>query len=135
MINITANDAHLAHIAAEWLQDDEDRSYDADDRQSIQNLKTIDRGLLVTGAEQTPAEADILLREVVQAELDSWVSNASQRLINRAGLVLGTGVPVLDPILADDHGPNPGDHSLIQDWVCGIFVLRCCTCAHLFKIS
>lgn len=136
MISFTVNDARMATIASEILEDhceDARRDYSRDDRESAKKLGKLRQGLLVTGIEQSAAEAAELLKAVVQAELDHWVPDASQRLINRAATVLADG-PILDPVLAPDHGNNPGDHALIQDWVCGIFVLRCCTCARLFKV-
>ena len=138
MINITVNDAHTAQRGTEWLEDaaeDRHSGYDftREDRDSIKKLSKMQRGLLVTGDEQTEEEAEALLREVLSSEMDHWVPNASQRLINRAALILA-GSHLLDPILEMDHGHNPGDHALTQDWVCGIFVLRCVTCARLFKI-
>lgn len=135
MISFTADDAHMADHASEMLQDAclEQSSYTRDNYDSAKKLGDLSQGLLVTGIEQTQAEAEALLKQVVQAELDHWAPNASQRLINRAAMILADG-PILDPVLASDHGNNPGDHALIQDWVCGIFVLRCCTCARLFKV-
>lgn len=136
MISFTANDAHMADHASEIMQDfclERGSGYTRDNYDSAKKLGKLRQGLLVTGDEQSAAEAAELLKSVVQAELDHWVPDASQRLINRAATVLADG-PILDPVLASDHGNNPGDHALIQDWVCGIFVLRCCTCARLFKV-
>lgn len=136
MISLTASDVRMIRHGGEVLEDfclERGSEYDAEDYESAKKMGRMRRGLLVTGDEQTQAEAEALMKSVVQAELDSWVPDASQRLINRASTVL-VGGPILDPILSTDHGDSPGDHALVQDWVCGIFVLRCCTCAHLFKV-
>jgi hypothetical protein len=128
----------MADRASEFMVDlCDDRGsgydFDRDDRESAVKLSKLRRGLLVTGDEQTDVEAEALLKEVIRVELDNWVPDASQRLIDRASLVL-TGEKLLDPIIAPDHGDSPAVHSLVQDWVCGIFVLRCATCAHMYKV-
>jgi len=137
MISITSNDAHMIRVAGEYMADvaeDQTRDYDAEDRESIRRMSNISRGLLVTGDAQTEAEAAELLKAVVLVELASWVPDASQRLIDRAAAALGhRDGPLLDAAAAD-CGREASVHALTQDWVCGIFVLRCVHCAHLYKI-
>lgn len=138
MINVTSNDAHIVQRGAEWLEDAaEDRAsgydFDRDDRESITRIGKLRRGLLVTGDQFTEDEGLALLKEVITSELEHWVPGSSQRLINRAGVLL-VGGPILIGATEADHGPGPADHALLQDWVAGIFVLRCVTCSHLFKI-
>lgn len=71
-----------------------------------------------------------LLQSVVLAEMDHWIPGASQRLIGRAAELLDhdLGMRMAEP----DHGNDPGAHALFPDWVCGVYVQRCATCAHLF---
>lgn len=136
MISFNINDGHMATRASEVMQDlylEGEGDFTRDDYDSAKKLGQLRRGLLVTGDEQTQVESEALLKEVVAAELERWVPDASQRLINRASGALGFA-GLLDPVLAADHGDNPRDHALSQDWVCGIFVLRCVTCARLFKV-
>jgi hypothetical protein len=137
MIIVTPNDAHVAHHASEMVEDhyetDGARDHTPEDRESARRLGKLGRGLLVTGDPFTVDEGVTLLKEVVTSELDHWIPGASQRLINRASLIL-VGSPILGAATEADHGPNPADHALLQDWVAGIFVLRCVTCAHLFKV-
>lgn len=137
MINITPNDAQVACEGAEWMEEhyetDGVRDHTPEDRESARRLGKMRRGLLVTGDPFTVDEGVALLKEVVTSELDHWVPGSSQRLINRASLVL-VGSPILAAATETDHGPGPADHALLQDWVAGIFVLRCVTCAHLFKV-
>lgn len=136
MIVFNANDSRMAPLASELLQDhclECYNEYDEDDLKSAKKLGKLRRGLLITGDAQTHDEAEALLRKVVMSEMENWVADASQRLINRACGALGF-MDLLDSDFTPDHGGNPGDHALVQDWVMGIFVLRCCTCARLFKI-
>lgn len=87
--------------------------------------------LMLTGDEIDRAEADLLLQDVVKASMGDWVPNASQRLISRAAGALGRYVPEQS---TRDHGPNPGDHALVADWVAGMYVEVCVTCARLFEV-
>lgn len=75
-------------------------------------------------------DESMLLQSVVLAEMDHWVAGSSQKLICRAAELLDHDLGL--PMSAPDHGPNPGDHALCADWVCGVYVQRCVTCAHLF---
>lgn len=135
MISFTSDDADMATRSSEVMEDflHDMRSTTQAELDAAKKLGKLRRGLLVTGDSQTEAEAELLLREVVVTELAHWIPGNSQRLINRASLVL-VGAPILDPIMADDHGASPANHTLFQDWVCGIYVLRCTTCARLFKV-
>lgn len=132
MINVTPNDANMIRRGA---AQDRTSGYDfcRDDRESIERIGKMRRGLLVTGDPFTVDEGVALLKDVITSELEHWIPGASQRLINRAGVLL-VGNAILDSAIEADHGPNPADHALRQDWVAGIFVLRCVTCSHLFKI-
>lgn len=114
---------------------DRPNEYGNCDDMSVKKLRRLGdhSGIMVTGCKITGDQGRTLLKEVVRGELDHWVPDASQRLIGRASLVLGLDV-LLDPQIEKDHGPRPQDHALIGDWVCGIYVMRCATCAHLFKV-
>lgn len=87
---------------------------------------------LVTGDEMGHPDAVAMFRQIVEAELDHWCPNASQRLIHRAGHALGVRHPVM---LSDapDCGAEPGWHALFGDWVAGLFVRRCATCCRIFR--
>jgi hypothetical protein len=87
--------------------------------------------LVITGEDISHRDAALVFAAVVQAELNHWIPNASQRLIHRAGHALGVRHPVM---LSDnkDCGSEPGWHALIADWVAGIYVRRCVTCCRLY---
>lgn len=125
---------HLSELATDWCLD-ESNGYTEQDRDAAEKIGKLGHasGLMVTGDSLTVAEGEALLKQVVLSELAHWVPGSSQRLIHRASIVL-TGKGLLDPVLAEDHGPLPQDHALVQDWICGVYVMRCCTCAHLFRV-
>lgn len=87
----------------------------------------------VQAAETSSEETAAMLRHIVQAELDHWVPDASQRLIWRAGLLLG--LPTIPEPTRPDCGPKHISHPLIADWVAGIYVMRCVSCNRLFDHS
>lgn len=71
-----------------------------------------------------------VMHDIIQAELANWVPGASQRLIHRAGSALDHPMP--EP-QANDCGAEPGWHALVADWAAGIYVMRCVTCARLYR--
>lgn len=138
MIVWNVYDRDMATVAAEHLACAlEDRAYHRDNpdlsADKLEALGRVHSGLLITGDTLKQTEAEALLREVVKTEVEHWVPDASQRLIRRASLALGFE-NLLDPDFQKDHGPLPQDHALVMDWVVGIYVARCATCAHLFKV-
>jgi hypothetical protein len=61
------------------------------------------------------------------------VPNTSQRLLHRAGRIVGIHQP--NPSLGfTDCGPDAGDHALISDWVAGLYLHRCSDCFRLFEL-
>lgn len=138
MLILNASDMATVTVAAEMLTEAlEDRAYANDNpdmsARKLEALGGLDHAFVVTGAPLTTADATVLLREVVRTEVERWIPDASQRLINRAALALGFE-GLLDPAFEKDHGPLPQDHALVMDWVLGLYVARCATCAHLFKV-
>lgn len=89
--------------------------------------------VLVVDLNRTPHrdEAYEAIQDIVKLELANWVPGASQRLIRRASALLGFAVGPMP--LADDHGPNPGDHALFPDWTGGQYVQKCAGCHRLFR--
>lgn len=98
----------------------------------VEEVSQAPAALVLTGGELNRAEERELFRRIVNAELDNWVPNASQRLIFRAGRALGVGGS-WPRQASEDCGDNPGDHSLFSNWVAGIFVRHCATCHRLFR--
>lgn len=92
--------------------------------------KTSTTAVVVTGDERD-AESHSMFREIVKAELGHWVPNASQRLLYRAGRIIGIDQP--DPAKGlRDCGPDRAHHALISDWVAGLYLYRCVNCFRLF---
>lgn len=78
-------------------------------------------------------EAHEMFRQIVAAELDNWVPNASQRLLYRSGGIVGINQP--DPSKGrPDCGPEREQHCLISDWVAGLFLMRCSSCFRLYEV-
>jgi len=136
MIVWNVYDRDMAAVVAERMADDvieEPQRYGDVSVDKLEALGRVHSGLLLTGENLTKSNAEALLREVVRTEIEHWVPDASQRLIQRASAALGIEPP-LDPAFKRDHGPLPQDHALVMTWVCGWYVARCATCAHLFKV-
>lgn len=74
-------------------------------------------------------DEQLIMQDIVRAELKSWVPVASQGVIHRAGKILGVPQPAST---GHDCGSEPGQHALFPDWVVGLYVLRCCTCMRIF---
>lgn len=130
----------LHHIAHDVLPDRlaYDSGYTDQDRKTVAKLQQMadqhETAVVLSGADLTDehgtdAEARALFQQIVQAELDHWVPNASQRLLYRAGMVLG--VPQPQP-RREDCGPARSAHALVHDWVASRYLLRCATCLRLF---
>ena len=137
MIHWTTADAlMLAHVVSEM---NEHVMYDGDftdkDRATMAKLEELSKaGAAVTvTSEQQDYRAELgLFLQIVQAELDHWVPNASQRLLFRAGAALGVKQP--DPArVRADCGAARADHATVPDWVSTLYVHRCINCAHLFR--
>lgn len=138
MISLNGSDAAAIRIAAENLSELlEDREYAHDhpglSADTLERIADLPNAFILTGEDVDPDQALKLLRQVVTTEMEHWVPNKSQRLIDRAARALGFE-PLLDPQLAEDCGAAASQHPLILGWVCGLYVARCSTCAHLFKV-
>ena len=73
-----------------------------------------------------------LFTRVVDAELNAWVPDASQRLLHRAGARLGFTRP--DPATTlPDCGPYVSNHATVPNWVGHVYVLDCVNCARIFR--
>lgn len=144
MIPFDREDAQMLHHIVKDVMADRlayDAEYTEKDRQVVDKLGELADAaatgtvLAVTGRDLTDdrgtnAEARKLFHKILNAELDHWVPNASQRLLHRAGAVLG--VPQPKP-RRDDCGPTEFDHALIHDWVGSAYLLRCSTCLRLYR--
>ena len=137
MIHWTTADAQmLAHvtdvmnerIAVEGGYEEESK----DTMVKLEELSTAGAAVTVT-SEQQDYRAELgLFLQIVQAELDHWVPNASQRLLFRAGAALGVKQP--DPArVRADCGAARADHATVPDWVSTLYVHRCINCARLFR--
>lgn len=124
--------AHTADVMVDRVNGED--GYTHGDRMVVDAIDHMGRAetsvVVLTGEECAEDEAKGLLRQIVEAELRTWVPGASQRLIYRAANALGFKQPW--PV-AEDHGPNPGSHALFADHVAGLHVMRCATCMRLFK--
>ena len=137
MIHFTEDDALMLRHTAEVMQDRaaDDGNYTENDINVADRIERMGQGrqsLLITGDELDQQDALVLYRNIVHAELDAWVPDASQRLLQRVGHALGVRHPLLTTGRAD-CGAEPGWHALVADWVCGIYVYRCVTCGRLYK--
>jgi hypothetical protein len=87
---------------------------------------------VVVLADDVDAEARQMFQAIVRAELRHWVPGASQRLLYRAGRVVGIEQP--NPAKGRrDCGADRTDHALISDWVAGLYLHRCSSCFRLFE--
>lgn len=87
--------------------------------------------VVVTG-EEFDSGAHQMFQAIVKAELANWVPDASQRLLYRAGRIVG--IEQNDPSQAGsrDCGPERIQHTLISDWVAGLYLSRCVNCFRLY---
>ncbi|AMD42777.1 hypothetical protein SEA_XKCD426_36 [Streptomyces phage Xkcd426] len=139
MLHIRHDELGMFKHAAETTQDrihNDCTGYTDADQRAVNHIDVIGTretsALVVTGDELLAVDAMRLFRQVVAAELKHWVPDASQRLLHRAAGALGVqahgGLVTSNP----DCGAEPGWHALTADWVAGIFVRRCVTCARLY---
>jgi hypothetical protein len=128
--------SHTAEVMGDRMHDEPDQWTNTDEAtvDRIERMGKSPAGMLViTGDEMNLIDQRRLMAKVVNAELDHWVPDASQRLIWRASQVLnGTYGAV---VLTDqpDCGAEPSWHALTADWVVGIYVRRCVTCGRLYR--
>jgi hypothetical protein len=137
MIHWTADDTqfldHMTDVMGDRLCSES--GYTEQDEATMTKLKELAKaGAAVTvTSEQQDYRAELgLFLQIVQAELDHWVPNASQRLLFRAGAALGVKQP--DPArVRADCGSGRADHATVPDWVSTLYVHRCINCARLFR--
>lgn len=138
MIHWTEDDAQmLAHVvdivnnrmAVKSGYTDEDEATMA----KLEALSKAGHALTVTGAQQGGDASRALFTDVVNAELDNWVPNASQRLLFRAGAALGQHHPDARPTQNEDCGPERSAHALIPGWLASVYVHQCATCLRTYR--
>lgn len=85
--------------------------------------------LVITG-DGADSDGQQLFQTIMRAELAHWVPNASQRLLYRAGRLLGVQQP--NPATGR---PECGEHAhaLNSEWIVGIYVRRCVHCFRLLE--
>lgn len=141
MIHFTQGDAQMLNHTVDVIGDrmHHEDGYTDQDRATVTKLDKLAKAgaaVVITGAElaDEPHDADPQVRQmfqdIVKAELAHWVPGASQRLIYRAGLVLGVHQPMPR---RDDCGPERINHALVSYWVAGLYLHRCSTCFRLFE--
>lgn len=99
----------------------------------VQDMSNAPVSTVVVTGEEIDAEARQMFQAIVQAELRAWVPGASQRLLYRAGRIVGIQQP--NPAKAQrDCGDDYANHALISDWVAGLYLHRCSDCFRLFEL-
>lgn len=139
MIHFNRDELEMLDHAANTMNDRilcEPDEYTRSDNSAIRKLfqtaNTETSAIVITGEELDKQERIWAFRQVLDAELRHWVPNASQRLLTRAAAALeveyppGVGKSV-------DCGAEPGWHALIGDWLAGIYVRRCISCARVYR--
>lgn len=110
--------------------------YTEQDEATMVKLKALSKmgpAVTVAGDDLDEDARKSLFTEVVNAELDNWIPNASQRLLFRAGAALGQHHPGAKPTDAEDCGPSRAQHALILGWLASVYVHQCATCLRLYR--
>lgn len=127
---------HVVDVICDKMHMEKDE-YTEEDRETVRKLNETSEKttttLLITGDDVSQGEAYDMFAKIVDAELRNWVPGASQRLLYRAGAVLGIAQPNPQYGTAD-CGPATSDHALIATWVVGRYVYRCSSCFRLFDL-
>ncbi len=138
MIRWTYNDmqmlAHVVDVVGDQMLNED--GYTDQDRKTMAKLEALAQAgasLTVDGSKVERNEAAQTFVDIVRAELDNWVPDASQRLLYRAGAALGISQPDPGNARQPDCGPHVGDHAIISDWIAGLYVQRCVNCFRIFK--
>lgn len=138
MLHFTQDDQqmmnHVVDVVTDRMRHED--GYTEQDDATMTKLDTLTNGLdgtsavVITGDECPKDEAALLFQDVVKAELKHWVPGASQRLLFRAGRALGIEQP-------EPRNPDCGQlrsyHALVSDWVAGLYVQRCSSCARIYE--
>lgn len=140
MLHITRDDQQMMNHMVEVITDRmrHNDGYTDQDDATVTKLDQLTNGLdgtsavVLTGDDQSEDEARSLLAQVVRAELKHWVPGASQRLIYRAANAMGFKQPYPT---RPDCGEAASAHSLVADWVAGMYLMRCASCLRLYPTS
>lgn len=126
--------AHVVEVMGDRMHHED--GYTEQDEATMTKLEELSKAgpalTATSGPQDYRAELGMFMR-VLDAELDNWVPDASQRLLFRARRVLGAdGIP--DPAYGrSDCGPERGDHALFTDWIGDRYVHRCASCFRLYR--
>lgn len=125
---------HVVDVIGDRMRHED--GYTEQDERTVTKLDKLAKSpttSIVILADDVDAEARQMFQAIVQAELRAWVPGASQRLLYRAGRIVGIEQP--NPAKGQpDCGPNVADHALINDWVAGLYLHRCSNCFRLFQL-
>lgn len=125
---------HVVDVIGDRMRHED--GYTEQDERTVTKLDKLAKSpttSIVVLADDVDAEARQMFQAIVQAELRAWVPGASQRLLYRAGRIVGIEQP--NPAKGQpDCGPDVADHALINDWVAGLYLHRCSNCFRLFQL-
>lgn len=125
---------HVVDVIGDRMRHED--GYTEQDERTVTKLDKLAKSpttSIVILADDVDAEARQVFQAIVQAELRAWVPGASQRLLYRAGRIVGIEQP--NPAKGQpDCGSDVADHALINDWVAGLYLHRCSTCFRLFQL-
>lgn len=125
---------HIVDVVGDRMHHED--GYTEQDRltfMKVQDMSTAPATVVVVTGEEIDSEARQMFQAIVRAELAHWVPGASQRLLYRAGRIVGVDQP--NPAKGEaDCGPDRADHALISDWVAGLYLMRCSSCFRLYDI-
>lgn len=125
---------HVVDVIGDRMRHED--GYTEQDEQTVTKLDKLAKSpttSVVVLADDVDAEARQMFRAIVQAELRAWVPGASQRLLYRAGRIVGIQQP--NPAKGQpDCGPDVANHALFSDWVAGLYLHRCSDCFRLFEL-
>lgn len=125
---------HVQEVMDDRMSDS--NGYTDQDRRSLAKLETLAdpaATVVIVNKGTLPRDvATLQIQDIVRAEMQNWVPNASQRLIRRASVMLD--LPCMPVPMYEDHGPDRSKHTLLPDWVGGLYLMRCATCNRLFNI-
>jgi hypothetical protein len=125
---------HVVDVIGDRMRHED--GYTEQDERTVTKLERLAKSpttSIVILADDVDAEARQMFQAIVQAELRAWVPGASQRLLYRAGRIVGIEQP--NPAKGQpDCGPDVADHALINDWVAGLYLHRCSNCFRLFQL-
>jgi hypothetical protein len=125
---------HVVDVIGDRMRHED--GYTEQDERTVTKLDKLAKSpttSIVILADDVDAEARQMFQAIVQAELRAWVPGASQRLLYRAGRIVGIEQP--NPAKGQpDCGPDVADHALINDWVAGLYLHRCSNCFRLFQL-